>query len=139
MLERIMESTVLLALCIVGIARGLAYDLGKEWVTFRLLGRGLERVTLPTNRARLIHAVVICEYKEPYGAKPTEAAPLLPSSRSSVRTVNWGPASYSKHPSHSDGERTGTLDWITTHTEFGKGRFTLPKQVAGHKYLKYLI
>ena len=66
MLQRIVDSPVLLALFVVGIVSGIAYDLGKEFVTFRLLRKGLERVTLPADRKRLIHAVVICEYKEPY-------------------------------------------------------------------------
>ena len=66
MVMHIIDTPVLLFLAVFGIVAGLAHDIGKDIVTFALLRRGLQRVTLPSTRKRLIHAVVICEYKEPY-------------------------------------------------------------------------
>jgi len=57
------------------LAAGFVGNLGaamvQDMLTVHCLHRGLQRPELPTDRARLIHAVIICAYKEPYDVLAT--------------------------------------------------------------------
>jgi len=66
LLERVMENRVALLVVSSGVAAGLLRDIFMDFITFRMLQTGVRRVALPADRARLLHAVVVCEYKEPY-------------------------------------------------------------------------
>jgi len=70
-LDVILASPLLLALAAASLLGKLAYDVGRDGATFAYLLRGLQRAHLPADRPRLLHAVIVCAYKEPYDVLAT--------------------------------------------------------------------
>jgi len=66
----------MLALFALSILSGFVVDAATDVATFAYLFNGLKRVELPADRPRLLHAVIICAYKEPYDVLATTVKSL---------------------------------------------------------------
>ena len=64
--DALLSTPALLVPVVLAYVADIVYQIGADVVTFAHLFKGLERPTLPADRARLTHAIIVCAYKEPY-------------------------------------------------------------------------
>lgn len=63
--DTLLKNRLALYLLIAPMATGLVYDICTEIWTFVMLLKGKQRRHLPAHMPRLVHAVIVCNYKEP--------------------------------------------------------------------------